>query len=771
MPADKFMKQRLKFSELIIHIVVAAMIFFSFYQGQQAANKVDWIFDKDMVRNISMAQSMLDGHPLSDSIFYGETLWYNPMLPALTATVSKITGSPLIAVNMRIGAYLNLLVPVGFYLLLLFAFNIRTAAVATIGMLFIFNNSIPTYMSGTYSAVSYALHLAPGFFFLSLLFYIKGRKSGKALWHILCGCMLGFAFLAHSTPALIMGAVISVDFLILLLKRPVIKIIKPDGRQIIFNFLIVVFTSMLISSPLLYSIMFKYHLKVINHAPARVIESILRSYNFNLFIGLITPRTAILLIMLAGLIFIIIKRKEIAPRLILISTLVVLALISLSYFAQIAPKALQLPQIVPGLHYIQYFGFLEAIFFGVGAGLLIDYLAKSLATFIRRIKPSVKPDGGRQPFIQTAIVLIAVFLLFSLYEAEYLDRWDFNKFKMMSTKRNKELLAVNEWLISNIEPEAIMLNDEGLPAGIMMAARKMITNPAGDAASNSFVDYMARWKDRNDMFAALENKDYSTLQKLFKKYNAKYVFEAAGSNSKYWGSPLFLKKIYEQKQLAVYKVDYSLLDKVVAQQQTFLSGYPYATLGAANIFMSVSVFQLEPWNFNYLETTALQSVMKNCRWLNAGRKKLNLLNALATVKCNSAMIVKRKELMELASSGALENITRNDIMFCNFSPPREVIKIDRVFPEKIIVFCGQSEFLEKLRGSNAHIFRLEDLTKLHEKNFVDNDTYIKTAVLLVFNSGIYKKYVRDMKIGLEQNRITRKQILESFLRQAAEINY
>jgi len=765
------MKQKLQFSELIIHIIVAAMIFFSFYQGQQAANKVDWIFDKDMVRNISMAQSMLDGHPLSDSIFYGETLWYNPMLPAFTAAVSKITGSPLITVNMRIGAYLNLLVPVGFYLLLLFVFNIRTAAVATVGMLFIFNNTIPTYMSGTYSAVSYALHLAPGFFFLSLLFYIKGRKSGKVLWHILCGFMLGFAFLTHATPALIMGAVISVDFLILLLKRPLKKIIKPDGRQIIFNFLIVVFASMLISSPLLYSIMFKYHLKVINHAPARVIESILRSYNFNLFIGLITPGMAILLIMLAGLIFIVIKRKEIAPRLILISTLIVLGLISFSYLAQIAPKALQLPQIVPGLHYIQYFGFLEAIFFGVGAGLLIDFLTTAVSALIKRIKLSSKPDGRHQPFLQTAIILISVFLLFFLYKAEYLDRGDFNKFKMMSMMRNKELLAMNEWLVSNIEPEAVMLNDEGLPAGIMMAARKMITNPAGDAASNSFVDYMARWKNRNDMIAAMENKDYSTLLKLFKIYNIKYVFEKIGSSKKYWGSPLFLKKIYQRKQFTVYKVDYGLLDRIASQKQNFLSGYPYAALDDVNIFKSVSVFHLEPWNFNYLETIALQSVMKNWRWLYAGEKKLNLLNALATVKCNSAMIVKRKELMELACSGALENFTRNGIMFCNFSLPRKVLKIEKVFPEKIIVFCSQSEIFEKLRGSNAHIFSLEDLTKLHEKKFVDNDTYIKTASLLVFNSGIYKKYIHDMKIGLEQNQLTRKQLLESFIRQAAEINY
>jgi hypothetical protein len=765
------MKQKLQFSELIIHIAVAAMIFFSFYKGQQAAVKVDWVFDKDMVRNISMAQSVLDGHPLSDSIFYGETLWYNPMLPALTAAVSKITGSPLLTTNMRIGAYINLLVPIGFYLLLLFAFNIRTAAVATAGMLFVFNNTIPTYMAGTYSAVSYALHLAPGFFFLSLLFYIKGRQSGKILWYILCGCMLGFAFLTHTTPALILGAVIFIDLLIQLLKKPLKKIFDPARRKIIYNFLTVVFTSMLISAPLLYSILFKYHLKVINHSPARVIESILRANKLDQFIGMINPGIVIILVMLTGLIFIAMKRKEIASGLILISTLIILALISFSYLAQIAPKALQLPQIVPGLHYIQYFGFLEAIFFGVGAGFLIDYFAKAAAAFIRRIKPSVKPDAGRQPFIQTAIVLIAVSLLFFLYRAEYLDRWDFNKFKMMSKMNNKELLAVNNWLVPNIEPEAVMLNDEGLPAGIMMAARKMITNPAGDAASNSFVDYMARWKDRNDMIAALENMDYSVLQKLFKNYNVKYILEKAGSSTKYWGSPLFLKNIYHRKQFAVYKVDYKLLDKFASQKQSYLSGWPYKILDGLNIFKSVSVFQLEPWNFNYLETAALQSVMRNWRWLNTGEKKLNLLNALATLKCNSAMIVKRKELMELANSGALENFHRNDITFCNFSLTREVIKVDRIYPEKIIVFYAQSKIFEKLRGSNAHIFSLEDLTKLYEKKFVNNETYIKTASLLVFNSGIYKKYIRDLKIGLEQKKLTYEQILHSFLRQAAEIDY
>jgi len=59
----------------------------------------------------------------------------------------------------------------------------------------------------------------------------------------------------------------------------------------------------------------------------------------------------------------------------------------------------------------------------------------------------------------------------------------------------------------------------------------------------------------------------------------------------------------------VYKVDHRLLDKVAAQKQNLLSGYLYAILDDTNRFRSVSVFQLEQWNFNYLETAALQSAI------------------------------------------------------------------------------------------------------------------------------------------------------------------
>lgn len=773
MPPGRNMKPKIKISDLLIHLAVAALIFFSFYKGLQAAKNVDWVFDKDMVRNISMAQSMIDGHPLADSIFRGETIWYNPMLPALTAAVSKVTGSSLMSVNMRIGAYINLIVPIGFYLLLLFAFNIRTAALATAAMLFALNNTIPTYMAGTYSAVSYALHLAPGFFFLSMLFYIKGRQSERFFWYILCGVMLGFAFLTHTTPALILGAVITIDFLSQILKKPLKKIFDQDRRKIIYNFLAVVFVSMLVSGPLLYSILFKYHLKVINHSPARVIETILRARNFSLFIRMITPAIIILAAMLAGIILIILKLKEIAPRLIFITALIVLFFIGLSYLTQIAPPELHLPQVVPGLHYIQYLGFLEAVFFGIGAGFIVELLAVYLSKAIKKIKPFVKIENKLPLALQTVIILAMVCILFFSYKTEYLDRGDFTKFKYVATKHNKGLLRMNDWLAANIAPEDVMLDDDGLPAGIMMAARKMITNPAGDAASNSFVDYMARWKDHNDMIAALENKDYRTLQKLFKEYDVKYILESAGSNRKYWGSPAFLNEIHEHKQIAVFNVDYGRLNQLAAENPSDFSNNPFSVFQDPNLSMIVSIFQLELWNFNYLEEAALGRAIteKNIRWLNNGKERLNLEKALATMRCSSVLIARRKELMELAQSGKLDRLNRRDLKFCNLSPTREFIKIDRVYPQKVIIYCAQTEFAKEIERSNADIFNIRDLTTIYENKSLDDNSFINRAALMVFNSKIYKKYARDMKNGLEQKTLTRKQLLESFLKQASGITY
>lgn len=766
------MKRNINFSEILIHLTAAALMLFAFYKGNQASDGINWVFDKDMVRNISMAQSMLDGYPMADSIFYGESLWYNPFLPALTAAASKISGSTLIIANMKIGAYINLIVPIGFYLLLLTAFGARAALISLTGMLFVFNNSIPTYMAGTYSAVTYALHFAPGFFFLSLLFYIKGRKSGRPLSYILSGIMLGLACLAHTTAALILGMTYFFDTALLLLKKPAAEKIAPSEhrKKTFINFILVVFFSVLIASPLLYSILFKYHFKTLNRSPMRVIENILRADNIGMFIRLLTPHLIILLLTAAGFVFMFFRLRDPASRILAVNLFVVIILIVYSYILQIIPVTFSLPTAVPGLHYIQYLGFLEAAAFGLGTGFILDYIF--LRAGQKAGTKSKKKEKASFIHLHTASIITVCFsaALFFLYKPQYLDRWDFNKFRSVAAKPTPYVLELNDWLVKNIETQAVMFEDDGLPPGIMMAARKMIINPAGDAASNTFVDYMKRWSDKNIMTAALENRDYPTLLRKFGEYHVSYIIENGGSGRKYWGSPEFMKKIYQFKQIAVYRVDYGLLKQAAGRKTDPSASEPYSILSDESLYTSASVFCIEDYQFNYLETSALHSAMKHWRWLRAGKGNISLANLLKNMKCGSIAIVKRKDLAALAITGDIQKINRSGFTICNFTSPKEFIKVGNIHPEKAIVFCGNEKLASRMKTAGANLFSLSDFIK-PGAGTKDNEQYIKDSSLLVFNSRIYKKYLKAIKNDLESGKRDKAAILRSFIRQATRLEY
>jgi hypothetical protein len=46
---------------------------------------------------------MADGRWLDDPAYRGETFWYNPLLPATTALVSKAASMPVFTTYVRLG--------------------------------------------------------------------------------------------------------------------------------------------------------------------------------------------------------------------------------------------------------------------------------------------------------------------------------------------------------------------------------------------------------------------------------------------------------------------------------------------------------------------------------------------------------------------------------------------------------------------------------------------------------------------------------------------
>src|ERR1700722_1670578 len=103
--------------DVVPTLLAAALIGFVFFLGLRATSDLEWPCESDFFRDMGSAQTFLDGRPGSDPAYLGEFNWYNPLQPTLFAGLAWLTGLPLHVLYARAGAYLNLIGPIGFYIL------------------------------------------------------------------------------------------------------------------------------------------------------------------------------------------------------------------------------------------------------------------------------------------------------------------------------------------------------------------------------------------------------------------------------------------------------------------------------------------------------------------------------------------------------------------------------------------------------------------------------------------------------------------------------
>jgi len=124
----------------------------AFWHGWRVTHDLDWPPDFDLYRDISIAQTMLDSGGLADPAYPDEQLWYNPLIPATVAGISWLTGWPVPILYTRAGAYLNLLPPLCFYVMVACLFKDRLIAfVSTLAFLFVTCQCPASRTCATYS--------------------------------------------------------------------------------------------------------------------------------------------------------------------------------------------------------------------------------------------------------------------------------------------------------------------------------------------------------------------------------------------------------------------------------------------------------------------------------------------------------------------------------------------------------------------------------------------------------------------------------------------
>ena len=127
-----------------------------------------------MFRDLAVAQSMHDCRCAADPHYRGELLWYNPLTSGVVAAIAAVTGRPMNLVQVRDGAFLNLLAPFGFYVLAVVVAGRLAAVPALVAFLFLGPGQL--FDTATYSPWLMSPNFAQGLFYLGLAAYLHAAE-------------------------------------------------------------------------------------------------------------------------------------------------------------------------------------------------------------------------------------------------------------------------------------------------------------------------------------------------------------------------------------------------------------------------------------------------------------------------------------------------------------------------------------------------------------------------------------------------------------------
>lgn len=479
----------------------------AFVIGLNTTKSLEWPEDSDQYRDIASAQTIADGDLTADNTYAGKKLWYNPLVPALIASLNKITGIPIPTLYTRSGTYLNLLAPITFAILVWVLFRRRTAIIATIAFLFLINAHLSSLTLATYSPWLFPVTFMQSFFYLliTLFFYIQKTYKGIRSYFLL-GALTGITFLGHLAPTLlftfIVTVMLSLDFK------------STRSREIIKNFGAFAFTAILFALPLIYFLVFVYRLQIVNYAPSTWLgdfnPSKLIAENLNL------P------LLIAAVGFISLYRDKISHLTKRIMTLWILGgsvfliySLVVTYLAR--KQIIFLPAFVPWFHFYFYLKAAETVLFGYGFMKLFELLF----ALCKRVFNSPKfLEFDFEPIVLVTAVTVMLFPL-------YLNRIDFIPARKYAIERGKksEELAAYQWIRKHTKKNDVFLATD--------YHSLFVINPAGRKTvctkkefSNPFVDFRKRDADRNHMFQYLRENHPSEFQNLAEGYSLDYVISS-----------------------------------------------------------------------------------------------------------------------------------------------------------------------------------------------------------------------------------------------------
>ncbi len=279
------LRAHLQTENRITDVLAALLCVVAFMHGFGASHDLEWGNDLDHFRDVAAAQTIRDGYFWDDPYYAGESLWYNPLVPTLVATVARLTGAPVPVVHIRLGAYIDLLPAVCFYILVARFVNPYVALASMACFLFFTSPpQHPTWASATYSPMLLPVIFVQAGFYLTLVVYRKAFCAHQRRYYAATGILLGLTFLGHTAPALILGGIIALFTLINVYENRKKGGLITTAFRAMRDFGILIVAALVVSAPYLYTIVGRYHLRILNPWPSNWVWPDLSVENLGRFI-------------------------------------------------------------------------------------------------------------------------------------------------------------------------------------------------------------------------------------------------------------------------------------------------------------------------------------------------------------------------------------------------------------------------------------------------------------------------------------------------------
>jgi hypothetical protein len=520
-------------------VAVLAICAVALVHGVWTTQGLSWPFDEDLYRDIAQARTMADGAWLADPFYRGESLWYNPLAPALIAVTAKLADIPANEASVRLGPWLGLAAPLSFAALAAAAIGRPGAVAALLLFVFVTPGRLPALLCATYSPWPFSAQVAQAPFYLGLRALVAAYSRPGFGRFVLVGALLGLAFLGHTAPALVLGAIAAT--LVLAAEGTMMRRAAWLGA--------ILATAMLVASPFLWSILGRYHLRVVNPAPGIFVWTGTGIESLGGILRGALARPALLGLVLTG--FFALLRREVggtraraAP--VVMGSWALWGVCLLAY--ALAQPALQargskVPPLVPAFHFWMLLGALASLLAGGG----LTWLGERAASLV------TSAPQRRTTAAATATVAIGLGLALLSYPS-WRMRDDFVEARRLAEFHGGWLdrMAMHRWVRAHTLADDVFLAEYDPGLRVVATAGRKLVAVEGDF-SNPFVPWRHRAEAAARMLAALHPGGHEVFHPLAVEYRVGYVLVQRESSAKPFPEAPFLIRLFQKGDFAVYR--------------------------------------------------------------------------------------------------------------------------------------------------------------------------------------------------------------------------